>query len=59
MPISEKILKEINALQISRDEKELLIDILTLEEKGISQFRKEYEKQVKAFHKAQVSEVIK
>ena len=46
MPISKKIKEEIKKLETIDDEKELMLDILELEDTGIYQFREEYSKRI-------------
>ena len=48
MPISEKIQKEIEKVNVSPAEKELLRSILEVEDAGIFRYQQEYEKRIKA-----------
>ena len=44
MPISEKIKEQIDALEVQKDFKDLMIAILTEEDKGNFRFKDTYEK---------------
>ena len=48
MPISKKITEEIDKLDISNEEKELLVQFLKVDESG-KQYSKEYDRLVKEF----------
>lgn len=43
MPISEKIVNEINKLETTEQEKDLLLEILTLEDNGAKRWKAQYE----------------
>ena len=47
MPISEKIKEQIDALEVQKDFKDLMIAILTEEDKGNFRFKDTYEKLVR------------
>lgn len=49
MPISDKIKNEIDKLKIKDEDKELLLEILNIEDEGIFRFKKEYERIIKAY----------
>ena len=52
MPISEKIKEQIDALEVQRDFKDLMIAILTEEDKGNFRFQDAYEKLVNEYIEA-------
>lgn len=58
MSISENIKKEINELEISDDDKKLLMNFLEVEDNGRYRYKKEYEKIVKKYlsNKVEVKE---
>jgi len=49
MPISEKITAMINDLRITEDEKNLMLEILEVEDRGVYRYTAEYEKIIKDF----------
>lgn len=49
MPISQKIIDRVKATTVSREEQELMMKILQIEDNGVFRFEAEYEKAVKAF----------
>lgn len=49
MPISEKIIKEISELNVPDDEKQLMINLLNIEDEGVYQYVSPYEKQIKQY----------
>lgn len=49
MPISEKIINEIERISISAAEKQLMMDLLTIEDEGVYQYVGPYEKRIKAY----------
>lgn len=49
MPISEKIIREINQLKTSNEMKELMKDILQLEDDGVKRWNKEYEAKINEY----------
>ncbi len=49
MPISEKILDHINDSKVSKEEKELMLGILQIEDKGSFRYQSEYEAMIKKF----------
>lgn len=51
MSISTKIQKEINNLDITNNEKQLLLTLLEHEDKSVHQYKKEYVKIVKEYLK--------
>lgn len=53
MPISDKILNEINRLNIDEKEKKLVLDILLVEEQGTTKYATEYDYIVKQYIKEQ------
>lgn len=49
MPISQKIIDRISTTNITNEEKELMMEILQIEDKGIFRFEAAYEKAIKDF----------
>lgn len=49
MPISEKIIKEIEELNVSEDEKQLMLNLLNIEDEGVYQYVSPYEKHIKQY----------
>ena len=49
MPISEKIIEQVNNLKINSDFKELLLKILSEEDKGTHKYKEIYEKMVNEY----------
>lgn len=49
MPISEKIIEQVNNLKIDSDFKELLLKILSEEDKGTHKYKEIYEKMVNEY----------
>ena len=46
MPISEKIIDEINKLNVENDMKKLMEEILQLEDDGVKRWNKEYQAKI-------------
>ena len=49
MPISEKIIKRVNDANATAKEKELMIEILKVEDKGVFRYSADYEKIIKDY----------
>ena len=49
MPISEKIIKEIHDLSVSDREKQLMLDLLDIEDLGVYQYVHPYERKIKKY----------
>ena len=49
MPISEKIIKEIHDLSVSDREKQLMLDLLDIEDLGVYQYVHPYERRIKKY----------
>ena len=49
MPISEKILKQVETAKASEDEKKLMLAILQIEDKGSFRYTDDYEKIIKDY----------
>lgn len=59
MPISEKIIKEIQSIDASEREKSLMLQILRIEDKGVYQYTIPYEKLINAFLSSRSTEDCK
>ena len=46
MPISKKILDEVNKLDVGDKQKELIVSILTMEDEGLRNYTKKYEEAI-------------
>lgn len=46
MPISKKILDEVNKLDVGDKQKELIVSILTMEDEGLRNYTKKYEETI-------------
>lgn len=51
MPISEKIIEEINRLNATEAEKQLMLEILEVEDLGIYQYTNVYEQKIREYVK--------
>lgn len=51
MPISEKIVEEINRLDATEAEKQLMLEILEVEDLGIYQYTNAYEQKIREYVK--------
>lgn len=51
MPISKKIIDEVNALDIRKSEKDLLVEILNFEDEGLRNYTKKYEETIRKYIK--------
>ena len=51
MPISKKILEEVDNLDIKKAEKDLLVEILNFEDEGLRNYSKKYEEVIGTFIK--------
>lgn len=49
MPISEKILKEVEQAKATNEEKELMLEVLQVEDKGSFRYQAEYEAIIKKY----------
>lgn len=49
MPISEKIINRINGTNATAAEKELMLEILKVEDKGVFRYSADYEKIIKDY----------
>ncbi len=49
MPISEKIIKQVNGANATAKEKELMLEILKVEDKGVFRYSADYEKIIKDY----------
>lgn len=49
MPISEKIINRVNGANATAKEKELMLEILKLEDKGVFRYNTDYEKIIKDY----------
>lgn len=49
MPISEKIIKRVDDANATAKEKELMIEILKVEDKGVFRYSADYEKIIKDY----------
>lgn len=49
MPISQNIITRVENAATSEAEKKLMMEILTIEDKGVFRFEAEYEKAIKTF----------
>ncbi len=57
MPISEKIIEQVSSLDISGNEKSLILALLKVEDDGIFRFNSEYEKLINSYLENQEGEV--
>ena len=51
MPISKKILEEVDNLNIKKPEKDLLVEILNFEDEGLRNYSKKYEEVIGTYIK--------
>lgn len=49
MPISEKIIKRVKDANVTAKEKELMLEILKVEDKGVFRYSADYEKIIKDY----------
>lgn len=49
MPISEKIIKRVKDANVTAKEKELMFEILKVEDKGVFRYNADYEKIIKDY----------
>ena len=49
MPISKKILDQINSSSATKQEKKMMIELLEIEDRGVYRYEAAYEKVIKAF----------
>lgn len=49
MPISEKIIKRVKDANVTAKEKELMLEILKVEDKGVFRYNADYEKIIKDY----------
>lgn len=49
MPISEKILKQVEHSKANEDEKNLMLELLRIEDKGSFRYSEEYERLIKTY----------
>jgi hypothetical protein len=59
MPISEKIMKQVDDAKVTPDERLLMKDILQIEDKGLFRYNADYEKVIKDFIAAHEDEALK
>ena len=57
MPISEKIIEQVSSLDISGNEKSLILALLKVEDDGRFRFNSEYEKLINSYLENQEGEV--
>ncbi len=49
MPISDKIIREIESLKVKPEVKRLLVDALEIEDEGVFQYKAKYEHLIKTY----------